>query len=67
VDDSGARHQGRNGYVTHIGNDFFAWFKSTGSKSRVNFLALLRAGKTDYHLSEAALFYMKKQRLPGQP
>ncbi len=67
VDDSGARHQGRNGYVTHIGNDFFAWFKSTSSKSRINFLALLRAGKTDYHLSEAALFYMKKQRLPGQP
>jgi len=67
VDDSGARHQGRNGYVTHIGNDFFAWFKSTGSKSRINFLALLRAGKTDYRLSEAALFYMKKQRLPEQP
>lgn len=66
VDDSGARHQGRNGYVTHIGNDFFAWFKSTDSKSRINFLALLRAGKTDYRLSEAALFYMKKQRLPEQ-
>ena len=37
VDDSGARHQGRNGYVTHIGNEFFAWFKSTASKSRLNF------------------------------
>ena len=24
VDDSGARHQGQNGYVTHIGNDDFS-------------------------------------------
>ena len=24
VDDSGARHQGKNGYVTQIGNDLFA-------------------------------------------
>jgi hypothetical protein len=36
VDDSGARHQGKTGYVTHIGNDFFAWFESTASKSRIN-------------------------------
>jgi hypothetical protein len=26
VDDSGARHQGHNGYVTQIGNDWFEWF-----------------------------------------
>jgi hypothetical protein len=64
VDDSGARHQGKNGYVTHIGNHWFGWFQSTDSKSRINFLELLRAGKTDYYLSEAALAYMKRQRLP---
>jgi hypothetical protein len=64
VDDSGARHQGKNGYVTHIGNALFGWFESTGSKSRVNFLELLRAGKTDYYLSEAALAYMKRQGMP---
>jgi hypothetical protein len=29
VDDSGARHQGHNGDVTQIGNDWFAWFAST--------------------------------------
>jgi len=67
VDDSGARHQGRNGFVTHIGNDWFGWFQSTDSKSRINFLELLRAGKTDYVLSVAALAYMKKQRLPESP
>lgn len=66
VDDSGARHQGKNGYVTHIGNDLFAWFKSTHSKSRINFLQLLRAGKPDYRLSQSALDYMQQQGLPKQ-
>jgi len=64
VDDSGARHQGKNGYVTQIGNDFFAWFKSTQTKSRVNFLELLRAGEQDYCLTESALSYMKDKKLP---
>ena len=67
VDDSGARHQGKNGFVTHIGNDLFGWFQSTDSKSRINFLELLRAGKTDYYLSDAALVYMKSQHLPEKP
>lgn len=52
VDDTGARHQGKNGYCTHIGNDLFAWFQSTSSKSRINFLELLRAGRVDYILSD---------------
>jgi hypothetical protein len=63
VDDTGARHQGNNGYVTHIGNDLFAWFQSSATKDRVNFLELLRAGQTNYTVNEAALTYMKKQGL----
>ena len=63
VDDTGARHQGKNGYVTHIGNDCFAWFQSTGSKSRINFLELLRAGHADYRVNEQALAYMRHQKL----
>jgi len=47
VDDTGARHDGKNGYCTHIGNEFFAWFESTDSKSRINFLEILRAGHID--------------------
>ncbi len=65
VDDTGARHQARNGYCSHIGNEFFAWFKSTASKSRINFLELLRAGYNDYCVNADALDYMKKQRLPA--
>ena len=67
VDDTGARHQGKNGYVTHIGNEFFAWFKSTESKSRINFLELLRAHHSDYLINDEALIYMQQQRLPKQP
>jgi len=64
VDDTGARHQGKNGYTTHIGNEYFAWFASTESKSRLNFLHLLRAGHTDYRVEEDALVYMGRQKLP---
>ena len=63
VDDSGARHQGKNGYVTQIGNEFFAWFASTGSKSRINFLKCLHAGALTYRVDEAALAYMADQGL----
>jgi hypothetical protein len=64
VDDTGARHKGKNGVCTHIGNEFFAWFKSTESKSRVNFLELLRAGQTKYSINQDALDYMNAQKLP---
>lgn len=64
VDDSGARHQGHNGYVTQIGNPFFAWFSSTASKSRINFLELLCAGDSGYRINEYALNYMQQQGLP---
>jgi hypothetical protein len=67
VDDSGARHQGNNGYVTQIGNDWFAWFASTGSKSRINFLQLLHAGNITYCLNEHALSYFQEERLPKEP
>ncbi len=67
VDDSGARHQGENGYVTQIGNDWFAWFASTGSKSRINFLQLLHAGDITYTLNAHALSYLHEERLPKEP
>jgi hypothetical protein len=65
VDDTGARHRGVNGVCTQIGNDNFAWFGTTGSKSRLNFLDLLRAGHTDYVINDAALEYMREHALAG--
>jgi hypothetical protein len=67
VDDTGTRHQGNNAYVTQIGNECFAWFETTASKSRVNFLQLLRAHHSDYQINDQALTYMRQQRLPQQP
>ena len=63
VDDTGARHQARNGYCTHIGNDRFAWFATTCGKSRLNFLELLRAGDSAYQINDAALDYMRDHGL----
>ena len=65
VDDTGARHRGANAVCTQIGNDNFAWFGTTGSKSRLNFLGLLRAGHTDYAINDAALDYMRDHALAG--
>ena len=64
TDDTGARHKGKNGYVTHVGNEFFAWFHSSNNKSRINFLSLLRAGNTGYQVGPSALAYMKANKLP---
>jgi Transposase IS66 family len=63
VDDTGARHKGRNGYCTQIGNDLFASFESTNSKSRLNFLELLRRPHTDYVINEIAVNYWEEQKL----
>ena len=65
VDDTGARHKAANGVCTQIGNDDFAWFGTTNSKSRLNFLSLLRAGYTDYAVNDAALAYMRQRALAG--
>jgi hypothetical protein len=64
VDDTGARHQGHNGACTQIGNELFAVFASTESKSRLNFLELLRRPHTDYVINETAMAYWRRQKLP---
>ena len=55
VDDTGARHRAKNGVTTQIGDDRFTFFKTTFSKSRQNFLELLRAGYQDYVINAEAL------------
>lgn len=66
TDDTGARHQGKNGYCTAIGNDLFAYFESTDSKSRLNFLQVLQgcqAELRDYAINDIAVAYWKRQKL----
>ena len=60
-----------------IGNDRFAYFESTESKSRLNFLQVLRGAGTGYAINEVTLAYWQRQELsqavvallsgPGQP
>jgi hypothetical protein len=63
VDDTGARHKAKNGFCTQIGNDRFTWFGTRSSKTRLNFLDLLRAGHTDYVLNGAAFTYLRSRGL----
>jgi Transposase IS66 family len=63
TDDTGARHQGKNGYCTAIGNDLFAYFESTDNKSRLNFLQVLQGGGRTYTINDVALAYWERQKL----
>ena len=63
VDDTGARHKARNGFCTQNGNHRFTWFGTRSSKSRLNFLDLLRAGHGDFVLNAAAFDYMRGRGL----
>ena len=59
VDDTGARHQGKNGYSTIIGNDFFTFIVSTKSKSRINFLQILNGADPRYLINEDTADYIE--------
>src|SRR3954468_14302443 len=63
VDDTAARHAGRDEYTTHIGDDRFAWFATRPSKSRLNFLDLLRAGDPDYVINATAAAYLVEHKV----
>jgi hypothetical protein len=63
TDDTGARHQGKNGYCTVIGNDLFAVFESSDGKSRLNFLQVLHGMDRTYAINETTLAYWERQQL----
>ena len=44
----------------------FSWFESTGSKSRINFLKLMRAGHSDFAINMDAICYMQSNKLPQE-
>jgi hypothetical protein len=63
ADDTGARHQGRNGYCTAIGNDLFTCFASTASKSRLNLLQVMHGRQRLYAINEMTQVYWEEQGL----
>jgi len=63
VDDTGARHAGKNGYTTQIGSDRFCAFRTGPSKSRLAFLSWLNGRSSLFVINQAALDYMKERGL----
>jgi len=63
TDDTGARHQGKNGYCTVIGNDLFTYFESSPTKSRLNFLQVLHGSQRIYAINDTTLEYWRRQQL----
>lgn len=59
TDDTSARHRGKGGHTLHIGNDLFASFFTTNTKSRVNFLKILLSPYQDYVFNADVLFYLE--------
>lgn len=58
TDDTGARHKHKNGYCTHIGGEYFAYYKTTFSKSRENFLGILLQGKKGYRINDEMIWHL---------
>jgi len=62
ADDTGARHQGKTGYCTYIGNEHFAFYESSFVKNRLNYLTCLAQAlpkMMGYALDHVALQYLK--------
>jgi hypothetical protein len=64
TDDTSARHRGKGGHTLHIGNDLFASFFTTDTKSRVNFLKILLEPHPGYLFNGDALFYLECFEVP---
>jgi hypothetical protein len=63
VDDTSARHAGKDGFVTQLGDKRFTVFRTARTKSRRTFLSLLQAGRTDYVVNDAALTRMRSMAM----
>lgn len=66
TDDTGARHQGKNGYCTVIGNAYFTYFRTTERKSRQSFLETLQGEAPCYVLNEYAQQYLQSYSLAAK-
>ena len=66
VADTGARHRAGTGVTTQLGDDRFTFFATSRSKSRRNFLELLRADHGDSVINPAALAHMRAHN-PADP
>jgi hypothetical protein len=66
TDDTGARHQGKNGFCTALGNELFAYFESSDSKSRLNFLQVLQGKQRTFAINAMTWTYWERQELAAE-
>lgn len=66
TDDTGLRHEGKNGYCTHIGNEHFACYRSTEHKNRLEFLNFLQGNHAGYCINDHSLEYLKNIKFPAK-
>jgi len=59
TDDTGAKHCYENYFTNCINTDYFTYFQTNKTKSRINFLEILRQTSTAYTLNQASLDYYK--------
>jgi transposase IS66 family protein len=61
VDDTSARHQGKNGYCLYLGSQFFAWYRSSLTKDRLSFISVLwnSSPAPDYRVDAVAVEYLR--------
>ncbi len=59
TDDTPSHHKGEKGFCNCINTDYFTYFKSSDSKSRINFLEVLSNGTPTYILNQEALSYLQ--------
>jgi hypothetical protein len=58
ADDTGEKHEYKSCYCTHIGGQYFSYYKTTSNKSRENFLRILLQGKEEYQINEAMIWHL---------
>jgi len=58
TDDTGEKHEHKASYCTHIGGEYFAYYRTTSTKSRENFLRILLQGKEGYCINEAMIWHL---------
>lgn len=64
TDDTGAKHCYENYFTNCINTDYFTYFQTSKTKSRINFLEILRQNTTVYTLNESSLDYYNSRSCP---
>jgi hypothetical protein len=63
TDDTSAPHKGDSGYCNCINTDYFTYFKSSSTKSRINFLKILSGDNPLYMLNKETISGLQKGNL----